>query len=301
MTGTEGSGPLDAAAARLVGELTAGPRGAGDPRTTEETRRYLKSDLQHYGVKTPGVRKRVADTVRAHGPLDHPQPVSRARALWHPEVHESRITAAILLERHLRVLEARGHGISGGPAARQRDLGPDRPARRVGRGPPAVAGAHRGGHLPALGRRGTPVDPTVGRPRSATGTETGTPAILARSGGRAHPSPALRKRFHPPGPSRATPPATASPPLDTPLTCTPATVADHREPHLPATPWTSPRNNFPSYPCVSRSGHLRFIATVYYALRRGPRRELTVRLARRRPTEPPLALPRFRARLCLEG
>ncbi|MDX2931235.1 DNA alkylation repair protein [Streptomyces ipomoeae] len=106
MTGTEGSGPVDAAAARLVGELTAGPRGAGDPRTTEETRRYLKSDLQHYGVKTPVVRELVADAVRAHGPLDHPQLVSRARALWHPEVHESRITAAILLERHARVLEA---------------------------------------------------------------------------------------------------------------------------------------------------------------------------------------------------
>ncbi|WP_039947564.1 DNA alkylation repair protein [Streptomyces sp. NRRL S-118] len=97
---------MDASTALLVEELSAGLRGAGDPRTAESTKRYLKSDLQHHGVRMPVIRRLVADTVRAHGPLDRPHLVSCARALWRPEVYESRMAAAILLERHVRVLEA---------------------------------------------------------------------------------------------------------------------------------------------------------------------------------------------------
>jgi 3-methyladenine DNA glycosylase AlkD len=97
---------VDAATALLVDEISAGLRRAGDSGTAESTKRYLKSDLQHYGVRMPVIRTLVADTVRAHGPLDHPRVMSCARALWRPEVHESRMAAAILLERHVRLLEA---------------------------------------------------------------------------------------------------------------------------------------------------------------------------------------------------
>ncbi|MEV5988568.1 DNA alkylation repair protein [Streptomyces sp. NPDC052051] len=89
---------------RLVEQLTARLRAAGDPQTAEGAKRYLKSDLLHYGVRLPVIRKAVADSVRANGRLGHPQLVACTRALWAPEVHESRIAAAILLERHVPVL-----------------------------------------------------------------------------------------------------------------------------------------------------------------------------------------------------
>ncbi|WP_063784954.1 DNA alkylation repair protein [Streptomyces sp. TP-A0356] len=95
---------MDAETTHLVAELTAGLRAAGDPQTAEGAKQYLKSDLLHYGVRLPVIRKLVADAVRANGRLAHPQLVACTRALWRPEVHESRIAASILLERHVHVL-----------------------------------------------------------------------------------------------------------------------------------------------------------------------------------------------------
>ncbi|MFF8828580.1 DNA alkylation repair protein [Streptomyces sp. NPDC015131] len=97
---------MDAVVAALVEEVTAGLRAAGDPGTAEWAKRYLKSDLRHYGVRMPVVRDLVAGALRVHGPLGRAQVVSCARELWRPEVHESRIAAGVLLERRVRVLVA---------------------------------------------------------------------------------------------------------------------------------------------------------------------------------------------------
>ncbi|MFI9171794.1 DNA alkylation repair protein [Streptomyces lincolnensis] len=97
---------MDATTAHLVDDLTTALREAGDPHTAEQTRRYLKSNLHHHGVRMPVIRTLVADAARTHGPLDHPRLLSCTRALWHPEVHETRIAAAVLLERHVHVLGA---------------------------------------------------------------------------------------------------------------------------------------------------------------------------------------------------
>ncbi|NJQ08723.1 DNA alkylation repair protein [Streptomyces lonarensis] len=97
---------MDEATDRLVEAVAAGLRTAGDPETAAGAKRYLKSDLTHYGVRLPVIRKLVADASRTHGPLPRAGLVTAARALWHPEVHESRIAAAVLLERHVTVLRA---------------------------------------------------------------------------------------------------------------------------------------------------------------------------------------------------
>ncbi|MGW2386258.1 DNA alkylation repair protein [Streptomyces sp. NPDC001658] len=97
---------MDAATAHLVDDLTKALRESGDPRTAEQTRRYLKSTLHHHGVRMPTIRTLVAEATRTHGPLDHPHLLSCTRALWRPEVHETRIAAAVLLERHVDVLKA---------------------------------------------------------------------------------------------------------------------------------------------------------------------------------------------------
>ncbi|NJP67814.1 DNA alkylation repair protein [Streptomyces spiramenti] len=97
---------MDEATTRLVAAVTTGLRAAGDPETAEGAKRYLKTDLTHYGVRLPVIRKLVADALRAHGPLARAGLVAATRALWHPEVHESRIAASVLLERRFTLLRA---------------------------------------------------------------------------------------------------------------------------------------------------------------------------------------------------
>ncbi|MFX4291781.1 DNA alkylation repair protein [Streptomyces bohaiensis] len=97
---------MDDATTRLVAQVASGLRAAGDPETAAGAKRYLKSDLTHYGVRLPVIRALVADALRSHGPLPRPALVAAARELWRPEVHERRIAASVLLERQVTVLLA---------------------------------------------------------------------------------------------------------------------------------------------------------------------------------------------------
>jgi 3-methyladenine DNA glycosylase AlkD len=77
---------------------------AGEEKTAEGAKRYLKSDLEHYGVLLPVIRKLVRSHTLTRTPFDHDDLVTATWALWHTGVHECRIAAGILLERQVGLL-----------------------------------------------------------------------------------------------------------------------------------------------------------------------------------------------------
>jgi 3-methyladenine DNA glycosylase AlkD len=94
--GCEGRlGKLVAMDARAVADrIDAGLRQMGRPERAETERRYLKSELTHYGVTVWQVRK----AVREVRDLDHDELVDLVTILWEEPVHERRAAAAFLLD-----------------------------------------------------------------------------------------------------------------------------------------------------------------------------------------------------------
>jgi 3-methyladenine DNA glycosylase AlkD len=78
-----------------------------DPARAESERAYLKSDLEHLGVRLPAIRKIVAAVPVA----DRADLLDLVVAFWKPEVHELRMSAIELLIRHVRLLTAADHGV----------------------------------------------------------------------------------------------------------------------------------------------------------------------------------------------
>lgn len=82
----------------IVTEIDRELRSRGTPERAEQERRYLKSDLEHYGVTMPAIRA-VAKTVRRqHADLGHDDLVALAIALWAAPVHERRMVTVELLD-----------------------------------------------------------------------------------------------------------------------------------------------------------------------------------------------------------
>jgi 3-methyladenine DNA glycosylase AlkD len=73
-------------------------RTAGDPARAAQERRYLKSDLHHYGASVPAIRKVVKAALAAEPPLAHDDLVAVVEALWSRGVHECRMAAVELLD-----------------------------------------------------------------------------------------------------------------------------------------------------------------------------------------------------------
>jgi 3-methyladenine DNA glycosylase AlkD len=88
---------------RQVASIEAALRSAGDPLRAAGEKRYLKSDLEFIGVAIPGVRQVIREFLRAQGKLEKEQLIGLVTALWGP-VHERRVVAIDLLERHKRLL-----------------------------------------------------------------------------------------------------------------------------------------------------------------------------------------------------
>jgi 3-methyladenine DNA glycosylase AlkD len=88
--------------------VDAALRAAGDPDRADQERRYLKSDLVHYGVTVPALRRIVRTEVRAAGPLAHDRVVAAVLLLWDEPatdpVHERRAAAVELLEMDVGLL-----------------------------------------------------------------------------------------------------------------------------------------------------------------------------------------------------
>lgn len=80
---------------------------AGNPERAEQERRYLKSQLRHYGVSVPLVRRAAAGVRRAWPERPRRDVVALVEALWERPVHECRAAAVELLELYLDRLVAR--------------------------------------------------------------------------------------------------------------------------------------------------------------------------------------------------
>ncbi len=75
-----------------------------DPVRAEGEKRYLKSDIRHFGVPVPAVRKAV-NAVRTQQPgLRRHEVVDLVGRLWTLEVHECRLAAAFLLKAYVDTL-----------------------------------------------------------------------------------------------------------------------------------------------------------------------------------------------------
>jgi 3-methyladenine DNA glycosylase AlkD len=90
----------NAAADALEAEL----RSQGDPARAAGEKRYLKSRLQFHGVTLPQLERTVRAFTVAQPIEDREALTSLASALWSEPVHERRMAAVVLLERHRQLL-----------------------------------------------------------------------------------------------------------------------------------------------------------------------------------------------------
>jgi len=95
---------FDPAAAALV--LAESLRAAGDSGRAVQEKRYLKSELEFYGVPVPGLRRAVRAAARGYPGLDREALVAWAVALWREPVHERRMAAVEVLGLAVRQLRA---------------------------------------------------------------------------------------------------------------------------------------------------------------------------------------------------
>ncbi|HEX6129289.1 MAG TPA: DNA alkylation repair protein [Candidatus Limnocylindria bacterium] len=89
-----------AAADALEAEL----RAQGDPARAAGEKRYLKSRLTFHGVTLPQLERTVRAFTVAQPIADREALTALAAALWEGPVHERRMAAVVLLERHRQLL-----------------------------------------------------------------------------------------------------------------------------------------------------------------------------------------------------
>jgi 3-methyladenine DNA glycosylase AlkD len=92
----------DAAASTVVGLL----RPLGSQARAEQEKRYLKSDLEFFGVTVPDLRRAVKGAVKAYPGLDRQAAVAWAVALWREPVFERRVAAVEILSMAGKQLQA---------------------------------------------------------------------------------------------------------------------------------------------------------------------------------------------------
>ena len=79
-------------------------REVADPARAEHEKRYLKSDLEFIGVGVPAMRLVVREFLRERGKLGREQLLGLVRALWQRPIHERKMAAIDLLDRHKKLL-----------------------------------------------------------------------------------------------------------------------------------------------------------------------------------------------------
>lgn len=90
---------------RLAGQVRMQLARRADPVRAEGERRYLKSEIDHFGVPVPVVRQIVMAVRKDHPALTRHQVVDLARRLWREPVHECRLAAAFLLRAYVDRLQ----------------------------------------------------------------------------------------------------------------------------------------------------------------------------------------------------
>ncbi len=73
-------------------------RAAAHPERAEKERAYLKSDLVHYGVSVPDIRRVAKAALRDQGPVGHDDLIALVETLWAEPVHERRMACVELLD-----------------------------------------------------------------------------------------------------------------------------------------------------------------------------------------------------------
>lgn len=81
---------------RWVEHVDRDLRAEGTAGRATHDKRYLRSELEHYGVRVPKVRSIVRDAL-GREPVGRPDVEAVARSLWARPVHERRLAAAELL------------------------------------------------------------------------------------------------------------------------------------------------------------------------------------------------------------
>lgn len=82
----------------IADQIDDGLRAVAVPERAEKERSYLKSDLVHYGVSVPDIRRVAKSALRDHGPVDHDDLVALVETLWAEPVHERRMACVELLD-----------------------------------------------------------------------------------------------------------------------------------------------------------------------------------------------------------
>lgn len=95
--------PLDVAAART--QLDAALRAAGTPDRADEEKRYLKSDLRHFGTSMPAIHRVTRAFSDAHPESTRADLRALVEELWDAGVHELRMTAVELMTLRSGLLE----------------------------------------------------------------------------------------------------------------------------------------------------------------------------------------------------
>jgi len=82
----------------VITEVVAALRAAGDPERAAQEKRYLKSELTHFGTSVPAIRKVVTAFARRQPGLARTDVVTLVEDLWAEPVHERRMAAVALLD-----------------------------------------------------------------------------------------------------------------------------------------------------------------------------------------------------------
>lgn len=91
---------------RLAHQVRTQLADQADPVRAEGEKRYLKSEIDHFGVPVPAVRKAVTAVRKEHPALGHDDVVDLVRHLWSDRMHECRLAAALLLGAYVDRLSA---------------------------------------------------------------------------------------------------------------------------------------------------------------------------------------------------
>jgi 3-methyladenine DNA glycosylase AlkD len=97
---------VEGAGARIAAEIEAELRARGTPERAAHEKRYLKSELEHFGTTVPAIRAAVKQVAARHTPFEHDTLVEAVKGLWSRPVHECRMAAVELLDLRSDVLGA---------------------------------------------------------------------------------------------------------------------------------------------------------------------------------------------------